>query len=158
MSNVNGALRPSRSHDFFPRPIKQYIVLRIPIFRMQVLWGGLFGFECGFLWQRHSCRCIRFTEPTAVGQPSVALLTSISCTSGYFTWGCLWVACASPFPSFNDSSAHSLAVLVLFLDREKFDFKNEHGVGTDQRAWAARPIGHIRWNEKLPLGSYGHHL
>src|ERR1700694_452020 len=44
------------------------------------------------------------------------------------------------------------------LDREKFDLKNERGVGPDVRAWAARAIGQLRWNEKLPLRSNRHDL
>src|SRR5882762_2634240 len=59
-------------------------------------------------------------------------------------------------PEFKDSRpTHSL---VLALDREKFDIKNEHGIGADRGAWASRTIGHFGWNEKLPLGSYRHEL
>ena len=115
------------------------------------LCGGLFGFGRGFQWQRHPCLYIPCVEPTALGQPSVALLTSISCTSGYFTWGHPVGRVRSPFIWFNDFCARSLAFLFLFLDREKLDFKNKHGVGTDQRVWTARAIGHIGGNEKLPL-------
>src|ERR1700737_1606553 len=44
------------------------------------------------------------------------------------------------------------------LNREQLDFEDQGGVGADFGAGAARSIGKVSRNEKLPLGAYGHEL
>src|SRR5579864_5041388 len=51
-----------------------------------------------------------------------------------------------------------LLFLVLALDREQFDFKDEGCVGANVGALAAFTVREVRGDEELPLRSHGHEL